>query len=115
MFCSARQDHPQTYVYHLRVITAGLFEQPPIQASCMYDPEIASINGGGAVEVSEATPPPACQPSSWTAAATQSSSTQPSASPAPTSDDQPATEDQPEDSVDPDDVIAAVSRPPFAE
>lgn len=71
MFCSAMKGHPQTYVYHLRVITAGRFDRPPIQASCMYDPEIASINGGGMIDVSDAMPQPTSPPASRPAATTR--------------------------------------------
>jgi uncharacterized protein YfaS (alpha-2-macroglobulin family) len=39
------------YRYALRVISAGSYQLPPVQASCMYDPSFASINGGGKVEV----------------------------------------------------------------
>jgi len=42
----------RTYRYALRAITAGSFELPPIQASCMYDEAIASVHAGGRVEVS---------------------------------------------------------------
>ena len=40
-----------SYRYALRVISAGSYQLPPIQASCMYDPSFACINGGGKVEV----------------------------------------------------------------
>lgn len=69
MFASAHLNKT-TFVYFLRATTAGRFEQPPIQASCMYDPEIASVNGGGPITVSEAgmipsaTSRPTTQPSS---------------------------------------------------
>jgi len=43
---------PQVFRYDLRVITAGEFVVPPIQASCMYDPDFASLHGGGRVVVS---------------------------------------------------------------
>jgi hypothetical protein len=39
------------YRYALRVISAGNYQLPPVQASCMYDPSFACINGGGKVEV----------------------------------------------------------------
>jgi len=42
---------PTTYRYALRVVTAGKFAVPPIQASCMYDSLIASIHGSGHVEI----------------------------------------------------------------
>jgi hypothetical protein len=34
------------YSYMVRIISAGRFHQPPIQASCMYDTGYASVNGG---------------------------------------------------------------------
>lgn len=48
---------PREYRYCLRVISKGSFDLPPIQASCMYDPQIACINGGGHVEVAADQPP----------------------------------------------------------
>ena len=50
LFASARSK-PQRFTYALRVTSAGRFAAPPIQASCMYDPSIASLHGGGRVEV----------------------------------------------------------------
>ncbi|MBI5725745.1 MAG: hypothetical protein HZA50_17430 [Planctomycetes bacterium] len=42
------------FKYALRVISAGRFQAPPIQASCMYDPQFASVNSGNqTIEVSE--------------------------------------------------------------
>lgn len=38
--------------YALRVVTAGSFIVPPIQASCMYNAGYASVNGGGKATVS---------------------------------------------------------------
>lgn len=43
--------HVQFYRYAARVTTPGRFEWPPIQASSMYDPSVASIHGGGNVVV----------------------------------------------------------------
>jgi uncharacterized protein YfaS (alpha-2-macroglobulin family) len=43
---------PRSWRYAVRVTTAGEFSQPPIQASCMYDPLVASTHGGGRVLVS---------------------------------------------------------------
>ncbi|MEI8381756.1 MAG: MG2 domain-containing protein [Planctomycetota bacterium] len=43
--------HMQFYRYAVRVTTPGRFEWPPIQASSMYDPSVASIHGGGKVVV----------------------------------------------------------------
>ena len=69
IFCSANTK-VQSFTYCLRVTTAGLFEVPPIQASCMYEPGIASTSGGGTVRVSDTMPPrpvasaPASGPSS---------------------------------------------------
>jgi alpha-2-macroglobulin len=40
-----------TLRYALRAITAGSFVLPPIQASCMYDAGVASVHGGGRVEI----------------------------------------------------------------
>jgi uncharacterized protein YfaS (alpha-2-macroglobulin family) len=45
------QPYRQTYRYSIRAMTAGRFTLPPIQASCMYDESIASVHGGGNVEV----------------------------------------------------------------
>ncbi len=41
----------RTYRYLLRATTAGVFANPAIEASCMYDPAFASVHGGGTVEV----------------------------------------------------------------
>ncbi len=41
------------YRYIARAVTKGKFTLPPINASCMYDPSIKSINGKGEVEVGE--------------------------------------------------------------
>jgi uncharacterized protein YfaS (alpha-2-macroglobulin family) len=41
----------RTFCYMVRVVGTGSFEIPPIQASCMYDPAFASINGGGQIHV----------------------------------------------------------------
>jgi alpha-2-macroglobulin len=40
-----------THRYCLRAISAGVFELPSIHASCMYDPEFASVHVGGRVEI----------------------------------------------------------------
>lgn len=40
----------QTYRYALRVVASGEFALPPIQASCMYDVELASLSGAGRLE-----------------------------------------------------------------
>ena len=37
--------------YSLRVVTAGVFSLPPIQASSMYDADVASLHGAGQIEV----------------------------------------------------------------
>ncbi|MBN2315388.1 MAG: hypothetical protein JXM79_15775, partial [Sedimentisphaerales bacterium] len=42
LFCWANQTE-QTFEYALRVTTAGTFSLPPIQASCMYEPTVASV------------------------------------------------------------------------
>ena len=41
----------RTFRYALRVTTAGAFQLPPMQASCMYDPSFACVSGGGQVQV----------------------------------------------------------------
>lgn len=48
LFCSANIQS-QTFKYSLRVITAGEFSLPPIQASCMYEPSVASLGAEGKV------------------------------------------------------------------
>jgi len=40
-----------TFSWFLRVVSAGDFTIPPVQASCMYLPELSSISGEGAMEV----------------------------------------------------------------
>ncbi len=50
LFCSAGPEK-QTYRYALRVIASGTFEIPPIQASCMYDPSVASMGTPGTLTV----------------------------------------------------------------
>ncbi|MCF7974740.1 MAG: hypothetical protein K9N55_13060 [Phycisphaerae bacterium] len=50
LFCSAEAT-PRTFRYNLRVTTVGTFDLPPIQASCMYDPEIACLGARGRVTV----------------------------------------------------------------
>jgi uncharacterized protein YfaS (alpha-2-macroglobulin family) len=37
---------PSKYSYMLRIVSAGRFQQSPIQASCMYDTAYACVNGG---------------------------------------------------------------------
>lgn len=41
----------RTIEYHIRVVALGDFSVPPIEASCMYDPMLASRNGGGRMVV----------------------------------------------------------------
>jgi uncharacterized protein YfaS (alpha-2-macroglobulin family) len=48
LFCSVGSGK-RTFRYALRVTTAGRFDLPPIQASCMYDPAIASLGKSGRV------------------------------------------------------------------
>lgn len=45
-----RQPH-HVYRYSLRVVTAGIFDIPPIQASSMYDPAIAALGSIGKVTI----------------------------------------------------------------
>jgi uncharacterized protein YfaS (alpha-2-macroglobulin family) len=48
LFCSVSSEK-STFRYALRVTTAGRFDLPPIQASCMYDPAVASLGKSGRV------------------------------------------------------------------
>jgi len=48
LFCSANGDK-KVFKYALRVTTAGEFDLPPIQASCMYDPAVACLGESGRV------------------------------------------------------------------
>ncbi|HVP10283.1 MAG TPA: MG2 domain-containing protein [Phycisphaerae bacterium] len=41
----------RSFRYVLRVITAGQFAIPPLEASCMYNPAMASRHGGGSLKV----------------------------------------------------------------
>lgn len=50
LFASAGRQ-PRIFRYSLRVITAGTFVIPPIEASCMYKPQFASLSGAGKAEV----------------------------------------------------------------
>ena len=50
LFTSAGHD-PRVFRYSLRAVTAGSFILPPVEASCMYDPQFASLSGGGRTEV----------------------------------------------------------------
>jgi uncharacterized protein YfaS (alpha-2-macroglobulin family) len=50
LFCSAGSE-PSTFRYALRVIAAGTFALPPIQASCMYDESVACLGRAGRVTV----------------------------------------------------------------
>jgi hypothetical protein len=50
LFCSVSKNK-RIFRYALRATTAGLFDLPPIQASCMYDPSIASLGKTGTVTI----------------------------------------------------------------
>ncbi|MBN1124594.1 MAG: hypothetical protein JXA82_06275 [Sedimentisphaerales bacterium] len=50
LFCTATR-HTQIFNYALRVVTAGRFDVPPIQASCMYDPVVAAMGPVGRIVV----------------------------------------------------------------
>ncbi len=52
LFCRSRREK-QVFGYALRATTAGRFDLPPVQASCMYDPAIASLGRGGRVKVAK--------------------------------------------------------------
>ena len=41
----------RSFRYVLRAVSAGKFVIPPIEASCMYNPALASRNGGGTLKV----------------------------------------------------------------
>ena len=41
----------RTFRYALRAVATGKFVSPPIQASCMYSTDYASVHGGGKVEI----------------------------------------------------------------
>ncbi|MES2790202.1 MAG: MG2 domain-containing protein, partial [Planctomycetota bacterium] len=43
----------KTFHYSLRAVAAGKFVSPPIQASCMYSTDYASVHGVGTVEISK--------------------------------------------------------------
>ncbi len=48
LFCSANKNE-RFFRYSLRVTTAGIFDLPPIQASCMYEAGIACLGPEGSV------------------------------------------------------------------
>lgn len=50
LFTSA-DNHLRTFRYSLRAVATGRFISPPIQASCMYSTDYASVNGGGTVVI----------------------------------------------------------------
>jgi uncharacterized protein YfaS (alpha-2-macroglobulin family) len=50
MFSSAGSTQ-RSYRYALRVVSVGRFAIPPIEASCMYNPALASRHGGGTLEI----------------------------------------------------------------
>ena len=50
LFCTANSKE-KVFKYALRVTTAGKFDLPPIQASCMYDAAVASLGPGGEIIV----------------------------------------------------------------
>jgi uncharacterized protein YfaS (alpha-2-macroglobulin family) len=50
LFCSADKTE-KTFEYALRVTTAGEFSLPPIQASCMYEPTVASVGPEGQLAI----------------------------------------------------------------
>lgn len=52
LFATATNE-PKVFRYALRVTSAGKFAVPPIQASCMYDPAVASLGEIGKVEISK--------------------------------------------------------------
>ena len=50
LFCTATKDE-KTFEYALRVTTSGEFAMPPIQASCMYEPAVASLGPEGQLTI----------------------------------------------------------------
>lgn len=50
LFTSARRGET-AFEYHIRAVTPGSYVVPPIEASCMYDGNVASLKTGGRVEV----------------------------------------------------------------
>lgn len=50
LFSDATQ-HERTFRYSLRAVATGRFVSPPIQASCMYSTDYASVHGGGVVHI----------------------------------------------------------------
>lgn len=50
LFTPASQES-RTFRYALRAVATGKFVSPPIQASCMYSTDYASVHGGGTVEI----------------------------------------------------------------
>jgi uncharacterized protein YfaS (alpha-2-macroglobulin family) len=49
-FCDIGSER-RKFRYPLRIITAGRFALPPIQASCMYDPQVASLGESGSIVI----------------------------------------------------------------
>jgi hypothetical protein len=52
IFVSA-SNSPRVYRYLLRATSSGRFQLPQLQASCLYDPAVASLHGGGEVIVAK--------------------------------------------------------------
>ncbi len=50
IFCTVRRE-AQEHRYPLRLVTAGVFDIPPIQASSMYDPAIAAMGPIGRIRI----------------------------------------------------------------
>ncbi|MBL7186098.1 MAG: hypothetical protein ISS70_07210 [Phycisphaerae bacterium] len=50
LFCTADKTR-KNFEYALRVTTAGKFALPPIQASCMYEPNVASLGPEGQLTI----------------------------------------------------------------
>ncbi len=40
-----------SFYYSVRAVTPGTFVQPPASAECMYDPNVASVHGGGSMTI----------------------------------------------------------------
>ncbi len=46
-----RVSYSNSFYYSVRAVTPGTFVQPPASAECMYDPDVASVHGGGSITI----------------------------------------------------------------
>ena len=54
LFADLGRNRTYAYRYVARAVTKGSFTLPPVSASAMYDPDLASVHGAGTVEVVDA-------------------------------------------------------------